>query len=258
MPADPRIYDSERLARAYAHDRPAVHPAICRRITALIPARTPFALGLDVGCGGGASTAALLPYVDRAVGIDPSRAMVRHAAARVPAASFSQAVAEALPFPSAAFQLVTAAGSLNYADARAALREVSRVLAAGGYLAVYDFSAGQVATNDPDHGARVAAFLRRFPSPPGYALDLGALPYAPCALDLVTREELVVDVTLSRTAYVEYLLGETRFEAAMAAGADEAGIRALCTSTFESSFGSEPRPVTFRAEVALARKAAAG
>jgi ubiquinone/menaquinone biosynthesis C-methylase UbiE len=39
---------------------------------------------------------------------------------------------ERLPFPAGMFDLVTAAGSLNYADVPAALTEIARVLARTG------------------------------------------------------------------------------------------------------------------------------
>ena len=52
------VYDSERLAAAYAFDRPPVHQHILR--SARLPRQANRAL--DVGCGAGLSTAALAPW----------------------------------------------------------------------------------------------------------------------------------------------------------------------------------------------------
>jgi hypothetical protein len=42
MPADARVYDSERLARCYAQTRPPVHQAICARLFAAGPRHVGF------------------------------------------------------------------------------------------------------------------------------------------------------------------------------------------------------------------------
>jgi predicted TPR repeat methyltransferase len=51
------VYDSERLAAAYAVDRPPVHQHILRAGRLVRRAER----ALDVGCGAGLSTAALAP-----------------------------------------------------------------------------------------------------------------------------------------------------------------------------------------------------
>ena len=51
------VYDSERLADAYAFDRPPVHEQILRSVRLSRQADQ----ALDVGCGAGLSTAALAP-----------------------------------------------------------------------------------------------------------------------------------------------------------------------------------------------------
>jgi hypothetical protein len=51
------VYDSERLAAAYASDRPPVHGQILQSARLSRPADR----ALDVGCGAGLSTAALTP-----------------------------------------------------------------------------------------------------------------------------------------------------------------------------------------------------
>lgn len=57
MGAMTSVYDSERLAAAYAFDRPSVHGQILRSARL----RRQASRTLDVGCGAGLSTAALMP-----------------------------------------------------------------------------------------------------------------------------------------------------------------------------------------------------
>lgn len=90
---------------------------------------------LDIGCGEGqvSRLAAAVPGVDRVVGVDPTGAQVRVAAARGGNVAYGRSSAGALPFPSSSFDTVIACLVFEHiADVDAALAEVGRVLAPGG------------------------------------------------------------------------------------------------------------------------------
>jgi ubiquinone/menaquinone biosynthesis C-methylase UbiE len=129
------VYDSERLAVAYAFDRPSVHGEFVRSAGLTRHADR----ALDVGCGAGLSTAALVPLARHVVGLKPIPAMLTHRGTVAPQARFVIAEAERLPFADASFDLVAAAGSLNYADLPSAFGEVARVLTRDGTFLLYDF-----------------------------------------------------------------------------------------------------------------------
>ena len=254
MPADPEIYSSVRMAEAYARSRPLVHRSICRRFMERISAVTRISTALDAGCGAGASTAALLPHVDRLVGLDPYPAMIQEATAAVPGASFILGRLEALPFEASTFQLVSTAGALNYADIRTALAEIHRVLVPDGWLAAYDFSGGQRLSVSAHLGAAHAAFRSRFPSSPGYALELKALPFTQAGLTLVEHEEFSIEVPMTADGYVRYLLGDSGVEIGVNAGAAAADIAKFCFNLFSPIFGAAPQGVLFEAQWVLCRK----
>jgi ubiquinone/menaquinone biosynthesis C-methylase UbiE len=99
---------------------------------------------LDVGCGTGQllrSAAAIFPQAEL-VGVDPAAGMVRQAASSLPndlVRRFVQGSAEALPFEDASFDLVVSTMSFHHwANQRAGLREVARVLVPGGVLTLTD------------------------------------------------------------------------------------------------------------------------
>ena len=69
--------------------------------------------------------------------------MLTHRRAVAPHARFVIGQAERLPFAAGSFDLVTAAGSLNYADLPSALAEIARVLTRDGTFLLYDFSTGR-------------------------------------------------------------------------------------------------------------------
>jgi SAM-dependent methyltransferase len=254
MTADPRVYLSERLAHRYAHHRPPVHAAIWARIAAANLPDFKVASALDIGCGAGASTAALQSHAEHVTGIDPSPEMLREAERALPTATFILGRAEALPVASQSHALVAAAGSLNYSDPATVLREVARVLVAEGRFVAYDFSTGRVDRKAARVEACFDRFRKRFAPLPGYAIDLKQLPYAACGLKLLGYDAFELSVAMSAAAYVEYLMGETNVEAALAAGLDEAEARRFCADAFDPLFEGEVRTVRFTAVVAVAGK----
>jgi SAM-dependent methyltransferase len=246
------VYDSERLAAAYACDRPPVHEHILR--SARLARRADRAL--DVGCGAGLSTAALAPLARRVIGLEPVAAMLAHRRVVAPQAGFVIGRAERLPFPAGMFDLVTAAGSLNYADFPAALAEIARVLTPDGTFLLYDFSTGGSSVTGDELERWFASFERRFPWPPGWqSLDPRELPLADYGLQLLDFTAVETRLPMDLDAYLRYMLSETNVEDSIASGACSPGeARDWCLTTLETVFADGPLTVVIPGHVAtLAR-----
>src|SRR5262249_44028798 len=105
---------------------------------------------LDIACGAGFLLRAYRDAGAEAVGVDPSAAMLREAAAKLgPAAAAAPLVradAARLPFADRAFDLVTCKLAFHYfPDPRQAAAEMARVCRRPGRVAVID----RVASDDP-------------------------------------------------------------------------------------------------------------
>ena len=100
---------------------------------------------LDVGCGTGVLAREALGRVGRdgqAVGLDPNEGMLAVAARTEPNIEWRQGDAGSLPFEDASFDAVVSQFALMYFPDRAAsLREMWRILAPGGRLAVAAWAA---------------------------------------------------------------------------------------------------------------------
>ncbi|HEU4327555.1 MAG TPA: methyltransferase domain-containing protein [Roseiflexaceae bacterium] len=115
---------------------------------------------LDIATGGGHTALALAPHVAHVVASDLTPEMLAAAEAFVRGrgvanVSFEQADAEALPFPDAAFDLVTTRiAPHHFPNPRRYLAQVARVLRPGGRFVLDD----NVAPEDPE----LDAFFNRF------------------------------------------------------------------------------------------------
>lgn len=109
-------FDYRRIAEGYAKDRPFLHGQVMERLTSKLQGH--YQNGLDVGCGAGLSARALRQVCDRVTGADISAEMVRAALALYtePAYSFVQAGAEEIEAPPDTYDIVTAAGVINWID----------------------------------------------------------------------------------------------------------------------------------------------
>jgi SAM-dependent methyltransferase len=248
------VYDSARLAEAYAFDRPPVHEQILRSVRLSRQADQ----ALDVGCGAGLSTAALAPLARRVIGLEPVAAMLAYRRTVAPQAGFVIGRAERLPFAARSFDLVAAAGSLNYADFPSALAEVARVLTPDGTFLLYDFSPGRRSASDDKLERWFASFEQRFPWPPGwYPLDVRELPLAAYGLRLLDLTDVETRLPMDADAYLRYALSETNVEHSIANGAcSKEEARDWCQTTLEPVFTDGPVTVVIPGHVAtLARTA---
>jgi ubiquinone/menaquinone biosynthesis C-methylase UbiE len=156
-------FDSPEAARRYAAHRPRGQARVLAMLQSVIDGALPVARALDVGCGTGNSTIALLPYAKDIVGLDPSSSMLAEAP-RHPQIEYRKGYAEALPFRGADFDLVTVSSAYHWFDHERFLGEVARVLRPGGWLVLYKAgSTGNVTNSTAFETWRRDVFHVRYP-----------------------------------------------------------------------------------------------
>jgi ubiquinone/menaquinone biosynthesis C-methylase UbiE len=238
------------MGEGYARARPPVHPYVVSRIRERLSNRV--ARALDVGCGAGLSTAPLTDLAEVCVGFDPFEPMVRQAKQTAPTASFVQAAAERLPYRDQSFDLITAAGSLNYADLDRFFPEAVRVLTERGSLVVYDFSQGRTFEDSPDLGTWFEEFISRYPRPHGgeVAISPESLPSQAKPFRVEGHERFALPVPMTLQAYLDYVMTETNVANAPVPATE---VRDWCARTLEPVFGARARNVIFNGYIAWLR-----
>jgi SAM-dependent methyltransferase len=165
---------------------------------------------LDVGCGSGDFLAYAAGLGAVAAGIDPAPGMVALARSRLPGFDIRLGSADRLPWPDAAFDVVTAVNSFQFAEN--ALSELARVTVPGGAVAIAIWA--ESARNDLDRIEIAVAAAAEEEVPPNSplrqpgglrkVLESGGLHVLASGLVTVTWEA-ADDQTLVRGV----LLGET-------------------------------------------------
>jgi SAM-dependent methyltransferase len=92
---------------------------------------------LDLAAGTGKLTRLLAATGLDALAVEPSKAMREKLAATVPSARVLDGTAESIPLPDSSIACVTVAQAFHHFRAEAALKEIHRVLRAGGTLALF-------------------------------------------------------------------------------------------------------------------------
>lgn len=216
-------FASEPVAARYARGRPEFHDRVMESLGARLD-RGGIETALDVGCGTGASTRPLIRVSRRVIGLDLSLPMLARAR-RVPQTSYVAGWAEALPFRSGTFDLLTVSQAFHWLDRERFLAEALRILDPIGLLVIYDsFFAGR--TVDLNDEGRLGSwmrenFWRRYPYPPRFSFDFAPGENVAPGFRCETRDEHQVTVELTMERLVDYLVTQTNVIAAVDEGEED-------------------------------------
>ena len=142
-----------RDSSAYAKFRPTYPPALFEWL-ATLPVRR--LVAWDCGTGTGQAATLLTPYFTMVVASDASRAQIR-AADRSRGIRYFTALGESCALAPGRVDLVTVAQALHWIDRDRFYRELDRVTAPGGALAVWSYG---IFRSTPDIDAVIGRFYR--------------------------------------------------------------------------------------------------
>jgi ubiquinone/menaquinone biosynthesis C-methylase UbiE len=205
-------------AKRYAAGRPFFHALMTQRIRAVCCSHGRVSRALDVGCGTGQSTLALLDAAEDIIGLDNSSEMLAHAM-RHERIRFVAGQAEQMPFGDAEFELITVGLAFHWFDQRKFLLEAQRLLRPDGWLVIYnDVFTGRIKDNDNCEKWYRNEYLARYPSPPRNARPFPETDTSRYGLAPSGFEEFLHDVEFSTEELVAYLVTQTNVISAVESG----------------------------------------
>jgi ubiquinone/menaquinone biosynthesis C-methylase UbiE len=204
-------------AQRYARARPYFHPLVMQRIVAFTR-QSRFGRALDVACGTGLSSQALLDIADEVDATDISPEML----AEVPRDSrvrFQLAPAERLPFDARTFDLLTVGLAFHWFDQAAFLDEAHRLLKPSGWLVIYTSGFdGEMTETDAFREWAWEIYPKKFPSPPRRSVGVSAELLAQHGFELRANERFTHEEKMTADQLTAYLLTQTNVIAAVEDG----------------------------------------
>jgi ubiquinone/menaquinone biosynthesis C-methylase UbiE len=158
-------FESKHTAERYDKGRPYFHGNTMERIKTFLQLNKKLDQALDIACGTGFSTQALLDIAQHVYGTDSSEEMLRYA--RCPdKIDYSIAIAEQQPFPGLVFDLVTVCSGVHWFDIDTFLAEAGRIVKSQGWLILYDnFFLSEMKDAIEFRSWFPEIYLAKFPSP---------------------------------------------------------------------------------------------
>lgn len=244
---------AEETARAYAQGRPYFHPLVMERVKATLGLDAPLELAVDVACGTGMSSLALLDLADRVIATDISPEMLSQAPAdgRI---DYRLAPADALPLESERADLMTVSSAFHWFDREAFLQEARRALRPGGWLVVYE---NYLDSRHPNPALEdwLKNYYRTHPSPPRDQTPFTDEDARKADFSFAERSTYENTWTFTLPAFVAYLMSQSNAVAAVSSGRYAAAELSLnLTGQLEPFFISGEETFSFTGFIWLLRR----
>lgn len=242
-----KSFDSKRIAAGYAK-RPWLHKSVMEQIKEDCEVKANFKNGLDVGCGAGLSTKALKLICDKVTGTDISEAMIEVCKELYADLDFEfyVAAAEQTRIPAEPYDIVTAAGVINWVDRELFLNNLQEVMAQEGLLVIYDFwITDQMVDGEAYTRWYQEEYLRNFPKPPRKENtwrqeDLGK------HFKLKKQVNHQMSYEFDLNSFIDFMMIQSNVNAQIEEGKrDEAEVRQWMSETLKPIFGVGKRQLIF-------------
>lgn len=158
-------FDLKNAAERYSEGRPDFHSNTISHIIKHLQLDNKLDKALDIACGTGLSTKALLEIAVNVFGTDTSAEMLKLALSQ-DKINYSTAPAENQPFSNNEFNLITVCSGVHWFNIDKFLFEANRLLTNNGWLVLYDnFFISEMQGFDNFSNWYPEVYLKKFPAP---------------------------------------------------------------------------------------------
>jgi ubiquinone/menaquinone biosynthesis C-methylase UbiE len=155
----------KNAAERYAVGRPDFHQNTINKVANYLNIHEKLPIALDIACGTGLSTKALLPIANQVFATDISDEMLLLAYPNS-AITYQKMSAENLDFLSESIDLITVSSGVHWFDIDRFLQEAHRVLRPNAHIVLYENYFISKMENTPAFDAFFSKYLEKYPSPP--------------------------------------------------------------------------------------------
>lgn len=204
-----KTFDFERVAEGYKN-RPWLHKQVIEQFQKEIGLLNIYNKGLDIGCGAGLSSKALSIVCDNVVCTDISPEMINVAKQYLKCEDkdykFHICRAEQIP-ENDRFDIITAAGVMNWVDETLFLPKLNNILAKNGYFLVYDFwISDRMKDNSSYTEWYQNQYLIKYPKPKRKENEWTNQTIKPYNLCLFKKKYLCLDYDMNLSDFVDFML----------------------------------------------------
>lgn len=159
-------FNPKTAAERYSKGRPYFHGNTIKHIKDYLHLDKKLNNALDIACGTGLSTKALLEIATNVYGTDASQEML-NLALEADKIRYTIALAEQQPFADNSFDLITVSSGVHWFDIDKFLVEASRLLKSKSWLVLYEnYFISEMVGNDNFSNWFPNVYLKTYPSPP--------------------------------------------------------------------------------------------
>lgn len=245
-----KAFDSRRIAEGYAK-RPWLHKSVMDMLRKDLGIADDhiFKNGLDVGCGAGLSTKALRLICNKVTGTDIADSMIevcKELYTESEGYSFYVTGAEEVDAPAEKYDIVTAAGMVNWVDEKKFLEAMKRVTSDEGLIVIYDFGiTDKMVGNHAYTKWYNEEYLKRFPKPPRKENKWGEAEMIP-GFVMEKQTDYEMEYAFNLNAFVDFMMIQSNVNAKVESGEmTESGAREWLKKSLEPIFENCEKRLVF-------------
>jgi ubiquinone/menaquinone biosynthesis C-methylase UbiE len=202
-------FSPRTVAERYSKGRPDFHANTIKHIKDFLRLDNKVEKALDIACGTGLSTKALLSIATNVFGTDISQEMLK-LAPHTDKINYSIAPAEQQPFPDNHFDLITVSSGVHWFHIDMFLKETNRLLKSNSWLVLYENYISEMVDNEKFNKWYSDIFIKRFPAAPrNDKYDWSNKNLHSKNLNLVTEETFKNVVLLNKTQLASYFISQS-------------------------------------------------
>lgn len=242
-----KLFNYKRIAEGYK-TRPFLHKQVIEQLQRDMNL-THFQNGLDVGCGAGLSTKALKLICDKVTGTDISEEMVSVASEICSEQTFTFFVskAEETPQPEQLYDIVTAAGVIQWVEIEAFLKNLSSLTNNEGIVLIYDFWISDKMKGVPEYTDWYQnKYLKRFPKPSRNEIIWTNEIVCPYGFEMQKQNTLQLEYTFNMEDFIKFMMLQSNVSIKIEGeGQNEKEIKTWFEDSLRNIFDSQEKVLFF-------------